>query len=57
VGHTACMAEMRKADSIFVVKPDGTRHSEDLGVHERIILQCNLRIQSWKCGLGVPGSG
>jgi hypothetical protein len=37
-GHVACMGEMRNAYRIFISKPEGSDHSEDLSIDGRIIL-------------------
>jgi len=34
-GHVACMGEMRNTHQIFVGKPKGRDHLEDLGVDGR----------------------
>jgi hypothetical protein len=39
IGHVACMGEMRNAFNIFVVKPEGKRPLEDIGVDGKIILK------------------
>jgi hypothetical protein len=38
-GHVACMGEIRNAYNILVGKPEGTDHSEDLGIDGKITLQ------------------
>jgi hypothetical protein len=38
-GHTACMREMKNEYNTLVAKPEGTDHSEDLGVDGKIILE------------------
>jgi hypothetical protein len=37
VGHVVLMGEVRNAHKILVGKPEGTSHSEDLGIDGRII--------------------
>jgi hypothetical protein len=46
------MGETRNAHTILVGKPEGKRHSEELGVDGRIILKWILRKLGWKLWTG-----
>jgi hypothetical protein len=39
MGHVECMGEVRNVCKIFVRKPEGKNHMEDLGIDGRIILE------------------
>jgi hypothetical protein len=51
------MGEMRNAYEAFVGKLEGKRHSQDLGIDGRIILEGLLVKRMEKCGLDSSGSG
>jgi hypothetical protein len=42
VGNVPCMGKIRNAYSILVGNPEGRNHSEDVGIHGRIILEWTL---------------
>jgi hypothetical protein len=39
-GHVVRVGDMRNSYNILVGKPAGKVHLEDLGIYERIILEC-----------------
>jgi hypothetical protein len=39
VGHVVRMGDIRNLHKIFVGKPEGKNHAEDLGVDEKMILE------------------
>jgi hypothetical protein len=47
-GHVALVGEMKDAYEILVGNREWEKHSEDLGVDERIILKWMLGKQCWR---------
>jgi len=55
MGHVACLGDMRNAYKIFVGKPEGMNHLEDVNIDGKIILKWILKNMVRRCGRNSNG--